>query len=188
MALAYIPNLIDPAELSHRPSPPCLGRVELARGLCVAPAHPRDARPIAGLLRASAPDCIPQPRASIAARLGEYEVVRDARGRVRACAAVRQLDDRRAELRGLAVGRGCRGLGLGRTLVERAVLRASLSGLQLVCVTLSPDFFSRCGFSEIPLSLVPAKPGRGARTDGRPRVAMAWVPPAPRRRAPEVRR
>ncbi len=134
----------------------------------VGPARLHDAARIAALLEA-APGCVPQSVAEIRARIGAYEVARDEAGLVVASAATLALEGGRRELRGVVVDPAWASRGLGRLLVERAVGRALRAGVELVCVTRAPAFFTRLGFVPIPLASVPPKPGVAG---GPERVAM----------------
>jgi len=134
-----------------------------------------DAAHMSALISDAVPDCVPQTEDEIRSRLHEYEVARYPWQGVVGTAAVRPIDGERAELRGLAIKPTCRGRGLGKVLVGRAVLRALGAGKRLVCVTRRPDFFRELGFSEIPLDTIPSKKNCCVAADcGRPRVAMAW--------------
>ncbi len=138
-----------------------------------SPARPEDVARIAALLEAARPNCVPQSPEEVLLRLNDFEVVRSPSGRVIASAAVRHVDARRAELRGLVVDPDWKGFGLGRVLVDSAIERAEARGLELVCVTRTPEFFTNFGFTEIPLASVPAK---ACIPSGGRRVAMAYRP------------
>ncbi|MCA8923435.1 MAG: GNAT family N-acetyltransferase [Planctomycetes bacterium] len=113
---------------------------------------------IASLLALAAGDCLPVGEGEILRRLGEFEVARAPSGTVVGCAAVRG-ERERAELRCLAVHPGWRGAGVGRLLVERAMQRAFAAGEALFCVSRKPTWFESLGFSRLPASEVPDRPG-----------------------------
>lgn len=155
--------------------------------LLCRPARARDAQAISELTHRLAPQTVARSVAHVRAHLDEFDVVRDPQtGAVLACAAVRPLDDERAELRSLAVSPDARGLGLGSRILRRALRRAYGQDRRLYCVTVCPDFFERHGFERVPLDRLPSKPSRGRRVAGRERVALAGPPvdlPAEARRA-----
>lgn len=73
----------------------------------------------------------------------------DGREVVVACGAVHVLWSDLAEIRSIAVHKGCQGRGLGRTLVNELVRKcASLEIPRVFVFTLVPGFFSLCGFKE----------------------------------------
>jgi len=148
-----------------------------ARRHVLTAARPGDASGIARLLRRCAPATIPVPESEIRRRHDEFVVVREEQ-KVIATAALRRVDGRSDELRSLAVDPGYRGQGLGERLVACLSGNADRRGRRLLCVTLYPDFFRRQGFSGGRLSSLPAKSQRGARVNGRPRVAMVKEPEA----------
>lgn len=75
---------------------------------------------------------------------------------VAACGAVHVLWEDLAEIRSVAVHPACKGLGIGRRLVESLTARCRALGLPRVFVfTLAAPFFARCGFAEFPREQLP---------------------------------
>lgn len=73
----------------------------------------------------------------------------DGRETVIACGALHVLWSDLAEIRSIAVHRGCQGRGIGRDLVSALAERCARLGIPRVFVfTLVPDFFRLCGFTE----------------------------------------
>lgn len=147
------------------------------RGLQIRPPRPEEAAAISDLLRAGAPDTIPQDEAQVRRRLATFELAWHPEYGVLACAALHPIDGGRLELRSVAVAAGYRRHRLGSRLVRRAMARARSAGKQLVCVTGKPRFFRGLGFRPIPLAWVPEKAERrGEETlrGGRRRVALAY--------------
>ena len=63
---------------------------------------------------------------------------------------------RMAEVRSLIVNEEFRGLGLGKKLVEKCVEEAKFYGIkQVLSLTYEKDFFTSCGFREIPKEDIP---------------------------------
>lgn len=136
------------------------------------PATPEDAPRIEALLREAAPDTIPVDAARIVERIEDYLVLRHPLFGAVAATAVHDLDRARCELRSVVVAPEWTRRGLASRLLTAAIERAERRGRALTCVTLSPEYFRRFGFVEVPLSWLPPKPGRPAVVDGRRRVAM----------------
>jgi amino-acid N-acetyltransferase len=141
----------------------------------VAAASDDDVREIEALLAERAPETLPVSADRIRERLDRYHVIRDG-GRVAATAALHPVDDGRFELRSVAVGDGFGGRGYGTQLVRALQHEAAHAGRELVCATMSPDFFDRLGFERASLTVVPDKPDRRRWPAERPRVAMSWTP------------
>lgn len=134
-----------------------------------------EAEAISALLTASAPDCVSLAKEQVLSHLSEFEVLRHRSAGVIAISAMRQLDQRRGEIRSIAVHPDWKGRGLGKLIVRRALFRALQKQLRPVCVTRRPSFFSQMGFYEIPLGSIPEKKGVIAATPSDPpRVAMSW--------------
>ncbi len=99
--------------------------------------------------------------ADVAAALDDYVVAADARGRVLACAAVREYSPSLAEVVSVAVARLAHGRGLGRRVVRGAEALAALRGHAAVFAhTLQPDFFEALGYECVDRALYPEKRGR----------------------------
>ncbi len=99
--------------------------------------------------------------ADVAAALDDYVVAADARGRVLACAAVREYSPSLAEVVSVAVARAAHGRGLGRRVVRAAEALAALRGHAAVFAhTLQPDFFEALGYELADRTLFPEKRAR----------------------------
>src|SRR5215207_7618468 len=82
-------------------------------------AHAGDVGQIAALVNGFAAEDIMLPRTpqQVLAAIDDYVVVRDVRGRVLACGALREYSPSLAELVSLAVAREAQGRGLGSLIV-----------------------------------------------------------------------
>ena len=99
--------------------------------------------------------------ADVAAALDDCVVAADARGRVLACAAVREYSPSLAEVVSVAVARAAHGRGLGRRVVRAAEALARLRGHAAVFAhTLQPDFFDALGYERADRALYPEKRAR----------------------------
>ena len=138
---------------------PVLGLLPLvARKASVA-----DVEQVAALVNGFAAEDIMLPRTpeQVLACLDSYVVVRDARGRVVACGALREYSPSLAELVSLAVAREAHGCGLGTTVVAAVEGLARKRGFDSVFAhTLSPRFFTACGYAVVDRALVPEKVAR----------------------------
>jgi N-acetylglutamate synthase-like GNAT family acetyltransferase len=143
--------------------------------LCATPARPGDVVQIEQLLYQRYPQCVPLERTDIVDRLDQFQVVRNGH-LVIANVALQPVDDEHHELCSLAVAPGWEGLGLGARMVRWAQDEARDLGLSLLCVTTSRNFFSRFGFREVPLAMVPEKPARKDWPIDEKRIAMQWRP------------
>ncbi len=78
--------------------------------------------------------------------------------RVLGCGALKFYSAELAEVRSLCVVPGLKNRGLGRAVSERLLGEAEKHGLRTVFVlTLSPQFFDKLGFHEIPRERFPTK-------------------------------
>jgi amino-acid N-acetyltransferase len=104
---------------------------------------------------------LPRAAADVAAHLDGFVVAADARGRVLACAAVREYSPSLAEVVSVAVAAGAQGLGLGRRVVRAAEGLARVRGHAAVFAhTLQPDFFEALGYECADRALYPEKRAR----------------------------
>lgn len=95
------------------------------------------------------------------ARHASRFVVAARQARILGCAELAPLSRRVAEVRSLVVDRDARGLGIGRSLVQRLVRRARLERFDSICAfTHEPRFFERLGFAIVPHESVPEKIAR----------------------------
>ena len=122
-----------------------------------------DVEAIAALVGSYAAEDIMLPRtpAEVLAALDDYLVVRDVRGRVVACGALREYSPSLAELVSLAVAREAHGRGLGSVIVaavERLAVKRGFDGV--FAHTLSPGFFEANGYVVVERSLFPEKQAR----------------------------
>lgn len=155
------------------------GRLETDAGpLEVSPARHADLRGLVELLGASVPDCIPQTVWELPWTWHHYRVVRTPEGRIVGAGSLQPLPRRRAEVRGLTVARGWRGHGIARTLLHDLIERAERQGLEVVCVTRSPDFFARFGFHDTSPSWLDTHHRRSIPTNeqAKRRIAMSRPP------------
>ncbi|OQA43838.1 MAG: Amino-acid acetyltransferase [Chloroflexi bacterium ADurb.Bin325] len=77
-------------------------------------------------------------------------LVAEQTGRIVGCGSNVELTPRLTELRSLAVAQDQRGTGLGRRLVHALVEQARADGYDQICaLTLSEEFFNRCGFTTV---------------------------------------
>jgi N-acetylglutamate synthase-like GNAT family acetyltransferase len=93
--------------------------------------------------------------------LDDYVVACDARGRVLACAAVREYSPSLAEVVSVAVARAAHGCGLGRRVVRAAEALARVRGHTAVFAhTLQPEFFEALGYDAVERARYPGEAGR----------------------------
>jgi amino-acid N-acetyltransferase len=99
--------------------------------------------------------------ADVVATLDDYVIAADARGRVLACAAVREYSPSLAEVVSVAVAGAAHGRGLGRRVVRAAERLAALRGHAAVFAhTLQPEFFAALGYECVDRALYPEKRAR----------------------------
>lgn len=80
------------------------------------------------------------------------------RDEVLACAELAPLSRSVAEVRSLVVSRAARSLGVGRSLIDELLRRASAAGFDTLCAfTHSPGYFVHLGFSIVPHAWLPEK-------------------------------
>lgn len=122
-----------------------------------------DVAAIAALVNGFAAEDIMLPRTEeqVLATLDSYVVVRDARGDVVACAALREYSPSLAEVVSVAVAREAHGCGLGTTVVEAVERLARKRGFASVFAhTLTPRFFEALGYAVVDRGLFPEKVAR----------------------------
>jgi amino-acid N-acetyltransferase len=104
---------------------------------------------------------LPRSAAEIARALDDYVVAVDVRGRVLACAALREYSPSLAELVSVAVSRAAHGLGLGRRVVRQVEQLARMRGhASLFAHTLQPEFFDALGYAPVERARYPEKQAR----------------------------
>jgi amino-acid N-acetyltransferase len=100
---------------------------------------------------------LPRRREEIAVHASRFVVALDG-DRVVACADLAPLSKSVAEVRSLVVSEDARSLGIGRSLVDELVRRATIAGFDKLCAfTHSPGYFVEMGFSIVPHVWLPEK-------------------------------
>jgi len=100
---------------------------------------------------------LPRTFADLCESIGEFTVAEED-GKVLACGALKLYDKDIAEIRSLCVAPGRKSAGLGRAVTERLLSQARRRKLKTVfALTVAPDFFQKCGFSEAPRENFPMK-------------------------------
>ncbi len=135
----------------------------VAGPVAVRRAAPADVGGIVGLVDewAAAGLLLPRTAADVLAALDSYVVAADARGRVLACAAVREYSPSLAEVVSVAVAGAAHGRGLGRRVVRAAEALALVRGHAAVFAhTLQPSFFEALGYECVDRGLYPEKRAR----------------------------
>jgi amino-acid N-acetyltransferase len=136
---------------------PVVGPVTVRR------ATPADVEGVVALVAewAAAGLLLARSAAAVVAALDDYVVAVDTRGRVLACAAVREYSPSLAEVVSVAVAGAAHGRGLGRRVVQAAERLAALRGHAVVFAhTLQPDFFGALGYERVDRALYPEKQAR----------------------------
>jgi amino-acid N-acetyltransferase len=149
--LSIFPSLAAQAAAAHDAAP-------VARKAIVG-----DVEQIAALVNGFAAEDIMLPRTApqVLAAIDSYVVVRDVRGRVLACGALREYSPSLAELVSLAVAREAQGRGLGSLVVAAVERLAAKRGFDGVFAhTLSPAFFEASAYVTVDRSLFPEKVAR----------------------------
>jgi amino-acid N-acetyltransferase len=83
----------------------------------------------------------------VALSLDDFVVATDARGRVRACGALKEYSPSLAEVASLAVARDAHGSGIGRGIVAALEKLARVRGIdELFALTLTAGFFEAVGY------------------------------------------
>lgn len=83
----------------------------------------------------------------VALSLDDFVVATDARGRVRACGALKEYSPSLAEVASLAVARDAHGTGIGRGIVAALEALARVRGVdELFALTLTAGFFEAMGY------------------------------------------
>ena len=104
---------------------------------------------------------LPRSAAEIALAVDDYVVATDGRGRVLACAALREYSPSLAELVSVAVSRRAHGRWLGRLVVSGVEALAAMRGHAAVFAhTLQPDFFAALGYEATDRTRYPEKRAR----------------------------
>jgi len=112
-------------------------------------AQPGDIDEIVSLVNGYASDSVMLPITSerVVLALADFIVAADARGRVRACGALKEYSPSLAEVASLAVARDAHGSGLGRRVVAELEALARMRGIdELFALTLTSGFFESVGY------------------------------------------
>lgn len=112
-------------------------------------AQSGDVDAIVALVNGYASDSVMLPITSerVALALDDFVVAVDARGRVRACGALKEYSPSLAEVASLAVARDAHGSGLGRRVVAELEALARMRGIdELFALTLTAGFFESVGY------------------------------------------
>ena len=112
-------------------------------------AQPGDIDEIVSLVNGYASDSVMLPITSerVVLALADFIVAADARGRVRACGALKEYSPSLAEVASLAVARDAHGSGLGRRVVAELEALARMRGIdELFALTLASGFFESVGY------------------------------------------
>jgi len=112
-------------------------------------AQPGDIDEIVALVNGYASDSVMLPITSerVVLALADFIVAADARGRVRACGALKEYSPSLAEVASLAVARDAHGSGLGRRVVAELEALARMRGIdELFALTLTSGFFESVGY------------------------------------------
>lgn len=128
--------------------------------LTVRMARPGDVAPIVSIVNDYAAEQVMLPisvdRVTLA--LDDFVVATDARGRVRACGALKEYSPSLAEVASLAVARDAHGSGVGRAIVGALESLARGRGIdELFALTLTAGFFERVGYVVTERSRYPEK-------------------------------
>ncbi len=94
----------------------------------------------------------------VALALDDFVVAVDARGRVRACGALKEYSPSLAEVASLAVARDAHGGGIGRRVVAELEALARMRGIdELFALTLTVGFFESIGYAVTERARYPEK-------------------------------
>jgi amino-acid N-acetyltransferase len=118
----------------------------------IRPARTRDVWVIRALIDLYADDRILLSKATVTLfeDVPDFVVAEDAAGQVVGCAGVHVLWEDLAEVRTLAVSPAVRGTGVGRRLLQAAIVRGRELGVRrMFCLTFQVDFFTAAGFVPI---------------------------------------
>jgi N-acetylglutamate synthase-like GNAT family acetyltransferase len=112
-------------------------------------AQPADVASIVALVNGYASDSVMLPISAerVVLALEDFVIAADARGRVRACGALKEYSPSLAEVASLAVARDAHGGGLGKRIVAELEALARMRGIdELFALTMTPGFFERAGY------------------------------------------
>ena len=127
--------------------------------LTIRKAELRDVPALCQMINHYAAQRIVLPRALVELYENVWEfTVAEQEGVIVGCGALKLYNADLAELRSLCVAPAETSRGLGRAISERVLDEAERYGVKNVfALTLSPDFFTRLGFREVPRERFPTK-------------------------------
>ena len=131
--------------------------------IVVRRARLSDVDGIAALVQEWAAESLLLPRSAgeIVRAIDDFVVATDGRGRVLACAALREYSPSLAELTSVAVSRAAHGRGLGRLVVCAVETLARMRGHDAMFAhTLQPAFFAALGYEPAERAWFPEKRAR----------------------------
>jgi amino-acid N-acetyltransferase len=175
-------------------TPAAAGRVSVQTdvakraALTVRTATAADAEEIHRLILANlaAGRLLPRQRSEIAVHAHRFVVIADGDD-VIACAELAPLSRTVAEVRSLVVGAAARSLGLGRSLVDEVMRRASSAGFHTLCAfTHAAAYFVQMGFSIVPHAWLPEKLETDCRTCAQFRQCGQYAVMLPLTRTPQA--
>jgi amino-acid N-acetyltransferase len=108
-----------------------------------------DVAAIVSLVNGYASDSVMLPITAerVVLALADFVVAVDARGRVRACGALKEYSPSLAEVASLAVARDAHGVGLGKRVVAELEMLARMRGIdELFALTMTAGFFESAGY------------------------------------------
>ena len=123
-------------------------------------AHPADVASIVALVNGYASDSVMLPISAerVTLALDDFVVAVDARGRVRACGALKEYSPSLAEVASLAVARDAHGGGVGRRVVAELEALARMRGIvELFALTMTAGFFESVGYEVTERARYPEK-------------------------------
>jgi amino-acid N-acetyltransferase len=123
-------------------------------------AQPADVASIVALVNGYASDSVMLPISAerVVLALEDFVVAADARGRVRACGALKEYSPSLAEVASLAVARDAHGGGLGKRIVAELEALARMRGIdELFALTMTPGFFESVGYAVTERARYPEK-------------------------------
>jgi amino-acid N-acetyltransferase len=130
-------------------------------------AQPADVAAIVALVNDYASDSVMLPISAerVMMALADFVVAADARGRVRACGALKEYSPSLAEVASLAVARDAHGGGLGRRVVAELEGLARVRGIEeLFALTMTAAFFEAVGYAVTERARYPEKIRRDCAT------------------------
>jgi amino-acid N-acetyltransferase len=123
-------------------------------------AQPADVESIVELVNGYASDSVMLPISAerVVLALEDFVVAADARGRVRACGALKEYSPSLAEVASLAVARDAHGGGLGKRIVAELEALARMRGIdELFALTMTAGFFESAGYAVTERARYPEK-------------------------------